>query len=380
MKVRYSYLRDQFKETSNYINAIEKVVKASDYTLGKELEKFEKSFAKLIGCKFAVGVNSGTDAIKLGLKALDVGYGDEVITSANTFVATIGPIIDVGAKPVFVDCSSDGNMIIDQVINKVTSKTKCVIPVHWAGEPANVLELKKLLRPKAIKILEDCCQGILAHRDGANCGTFGSLGAFSLHPLKNLNVWGDGGVITTNKSSLFHKLRLLRNHGLSSRDKLETFGLNSRLDTIQAAIGSILIKDAQKIAEKRHSNGTKMDLVIQNISDLTNGIITPLERRPDSFNVYHLFQFFCSGSIRDNLLKHLHSSKIEAKIHYPVPLLKQKPLKALGFNYKDYPIASKFSMQSISLPIDQHLSVLQLRHIERSLYSFFNLKNQDFIF
>jgi len=380
MKVRYSYLKDQFSKNEIYFDKINKVVRSSDYTLGKELEKFEQSFAKLIGCKFAVGVNSGTDAIKLGLKALNIGLGDEVITSANTFVATIGPIIDVGAKPVFVDAAADGNIDIDQVINRVTKNTKCIIPVHWGGEPADVQAIRNSIKDKSIKILEDCCQGILAKKNGANCGTLGSIGAFSLHPLKNLNVWGDGGIVTTNSVRLYKKLRLLRNHGLSDRDTLEMFGVNSRLDTIQAAIGNVLIKHAKEITRKRHANGTKMDTVIQSIADLTNGIITPLKRNPESFNVYHLFQFFCSNSIRDNLLDHLHSSKIEAKIHYPLPLLKQKPIKALGFDYKKYPIATKFSLQSISLPIDQHLSPQHLRHIERSLYSFFKLKNTSFIF
>ena len=250
MKVRYSYLNQQFEECDDLWQDLRTFVATGDFTLGAALEAFENRFAQLIGVKYAVGVNSGTDAIKLSLRSVGVGYGDEVITSANTFVATVGAISELGAVPVFIDCDDTFCMDVDQVESAITSKTKAIVPVHFTGYMTDMRKLLPIAGEYKVPIVEDACQSILGAIDGKNAGTWGRLGAFSLHPLKNLNVWADGGIVTTDDEDLAVQLRLLRNHGLVGRDTVQILGCNSRLDTIQAVVGNWLIPQTEDIANK----------------------------------------------------------------------------------------------------------------------------------
>ena len=251
MKVRYSYLKQQFANSSDLWSRLKKFVSTGDFTLGKELKKFEQRFANLIGTKYAVGVNSGTDAIKLSLKTLGIKKGDEVITAANTFVATVGAITEIGAKPVFIDCDDTFCMNVKLLEKKINRKTKAIVPVHFTGYMTNMPELKRISMKYKIPIIEDACQSILANIKNKNAGTWGEFGAFSLHPLKNINVWSDGGIITTNNYNYFKKLLLLRNHGLVDRDTVKINGYNSRLDTFQAVVGNWLLPKARAIANQR---------------------------------------------------------------------------------------------------------------------------------
>ena len=254
MKVRYSYLKDQFSNCEPLWNKLKKFVPTGDFTLGKELLKFEKNFAKLIGTKYALGVNSGTDAIKLSLKLFDIGQGDEVITAANTFVATVGAIHEVGAKPVFIDCDDTFCMDVRKIEKAINKKTKAIVPVHFSGFMTDMREIDRISKKYKIPVIEDACQSILGEFENKKAGTWGKLGTFSLHPLKNINVWSDGGVITTNNKNFYEKLKLLRNHGLISRDKVKIMGYNSRLDTFQAIVGSWLLPKAKEIANRRIKN------------------------------------------------------------------------------------------------------------------------------
>jgi dTDP-4-amino-4,6-dideoxygalactose transaminase len=251
MRVRYSYLKQQFSNAGDLWKKLRKFVSTGDFTLGKPLEDFEKKFAKLMNVKYAIGVNSGTDAIKLSLKVLGIKSGDEVITAANTFVATVGAITELGAIPVFVDCDDTFCMNVSLLENKITKRTKAIVPVHFTGYMTDMIKLKKIAKRYKIPVVEDACQSILASINGKTSGSWGDFGAFSLHPLKNINVWSDGGVITTNKLKYYKKLRLLRNHGLESRDKVKICGYNSRLDTFQAVVGNWLLPRAHSIANKR---------------------------------------------------------------------------------------------------------------------------------
>ena len=258
MKVRYSYLYDQFKDSDDLWDSLKKFVSTGDFTLGEELLKFEMSFAKLIGSKYALGVNSGTDAIKLSLKALGIKPGDEIITAANTFVASVGAINEIGAIPVFVDCDDTFCMNVELVKDKITKKT-AFLPIHFTGYMANMEKLSKLSKEYNIPIVEDACQSILGSINKKNAGTWGITGAFSLHPLKSLNVWSDGGIITTDNENIYRELKLLRNHGLIDRDHVEILGYNSRLDTIQAVVGNWLIPQTEDIANKRIDNAKFYD-------------------------------------------------------------------------------------------------------------------------
>ncbi len=292
MKVRYSYLKDQFGDCPELWNSLKKFVKTGDFTLGKELLKFEKKFANLIGSKYAVGVNSGTDAIKLSLKAIGIKYGDEVITAANTFVATVGAITEVGAKPVFVDC--DDTFCINTKIleKKITKKTKAIIPVHFTGYMTNMPELMKISKKHKIPIIEDACQSILGEYNKKKAGTWGIAGAFSLHPLKNINVWSDGGIITLNNKSIYKKLLLLRNHGLKDRDTVEINGFNSRLDTFQAVVGNWILPKARQIASQRIKNAKYLDNGLKKIP----GVVIP-PRIKNNKIVFHLYIVFAKKEI-----------------------------------------------------------------------------------
>ena len=244
MRVRYSYLEQQFQNADDLWEELRSFVATGDFTLGQPLVEFELKFAELIGARHAIGVNSGTDAIKLSLKALGVGQSDEDVTAANTFVATVGAIAELGAIPVFVDCDDTFCMDTNQVESVITERTKAIVPVHFTGYMTEMRRLMPISEKYTVPVVEDACQAILGSIDEKNAGTWGITGAFSLHPLKNLNVWSDGGVIVTDSDDIAASLKLLRNHGLVDRDTVSVLGL----DTIQAVVGNWLIPQSEEIA------------------------------------------------------------------------------------------------------------------------------------
>ncbi len=364
MKVRYSYLAQQFSNCEELWRDLKKFVKSGDFTLGKELLKFEKKFANLIGTKYAVGVNSGTDAIKLSLKVIGIKPGDEVITAANTFVATVGAICELGAKPVFVDCDDSFCMNVNLVEKKITEKTKAIVPVHFTGYMTNMIKLNKIAKKYNIPVVEDACQSILASINGKNSGTWSDFGAFSLHPLKNINVWSDGGIIVTSNKKYYNYLKLLRNHGLEDRDHVKITGYNSRLDTLQAVVGNWLIPSAKKIANKRIHNANYLDKELSKIS----GIKIP-NRLKNYKIVYHLYIVFAKN--RNKLLNYCLKKGIEAKIHYPIPMYRQKAMKFLNHKIGDFPVTDRHCKSIISFPCDQHLSKKQMNYIIKSVKDFY---------
>ena len=364
MKVRYSYLPQQFENCNELWSDLKSFVSTGDFTLGKPLEEFEKNFANLIGTKFAVGVNSGTDAIKLSLKALGIKQGDEVITAANTFVATVGAICELGAIPIFVDCDDTFCMNVSLVEKKITSKTKAIVPVHFTGYMTNMPELIKISKKYNLPIVEDACQSILGSINNINAGKWGNTGAFSLHPLKNINVWSDGGVIVTDNTELCDQLRLLRNHGLLDRDNVEILGYNSRLDTIQAVVGNWILPQAQSISNQRILNANYLD---SNLSKIKGIKIPP---RPKNFRlVYHLYIIF--AEYRDKLLKYCIDKGIEAKVHYPIPMYLQNGVSFLNHKRGDFPVTDDHCKKIITFPCDQHLSSIQLEYICKTVKDFY---------
>ena len=368
MKVRYSYLSQQFSNCNDLWRKLKSFVNTGDFTLGKELLKFERNFAKLIGTKYAVGVNSGTDAIKLSLKVLGVKPGDEIITAANTFVATVGAICELGAIPVFVDCDDSFCMNVDLVEKKITKKTKAIVPVHFTGYMTEMIKLNKISKKYKIPIVEDACQSILASINNKKAGTWCDFGAFSLHPLKNINVWSDGGIIVTSNKRFYDHLKLLRNHGLVNRDNVKLTGYNSRLDTFQAVVGNWLIPSANKIANQRIRNAKYFDKELKKIE----GISIP-PRLKNYKIVYHLYIVFAKK--RDQLLKYCLKKGIEAKIHYPVPMYRQPAMKFLKHKIGDFPIADKHAKSIISFPCDQHLSKKQMDYIVKCVKEFYKNEN-----
>ena len=236
MKVPFNYLNQQFRNDSIYINKWKKLIKSSNFTLGEIVDSFEKQFAKFVKSKHCIATNSGTDAITIGLKSLGVKPGDEIITVCNTFYATVGAIIACGCKPVFVDCDERYQIDISKIKKVITKKTKVILPVHWAGASPDMKKIKNLAKKNKIKILEDACMGIGSKIYLKNPGTFGDIGTMSMHPIKTLNVMGDGGMIVTNNDKLAKWIRKYRNHGMKDRDHIDFWGVNSRLQPIQAIV------------------------------------------------------------------------------------------------------------------------------------------------
>ncbi|MBI2526494.1 MAG: DegT/DnrJ/EryC1/StrS family aminotransferase [Candidatus Rokubacteria bacterium] len=365
MRVPYSYLEEQFADSEAILRDIKGLLESAQYTLGPAVAQFEAAFARLCGARFAVGVGTGTDALFLSLKALGVGPGDEVITAANTFIATAGAIVAAGARPAFVDAGDDFNIDPAGIERAITPRTRAIIPVHYAGQPAKMGAILPLAAAHGLPVVEDACQAIGAAIDGHLVSSFGVAAGFSLHPLKNLNVWGDGGVVVTSSEELDATLRLLRNHGLRGRDEVEVFGYNSRLDTLQAIVGNHLIKDVEAITAARIGNARALDA---GLAPLAPRVRIPT-RRAGERHVFHLYMF--EAEDRDRLLAHLLARGVEAKIHYPVPLHLQPAGRRLGYREGDFPEAERQATRIITLPVHQHLSREQVDHMIEAVTDFY---------
>jgi dTDP-4-amino-4,6-dideoxygalactose transaminase len=331
------------------LQKVKEVVINNDFTLGKAVDYFEEKFAELIGAKYAVGVGSGTDAIFLSLRAIDIKPGDEVITTAFTFYATVGAIVTAGAKPVFCDVGEDFNIDVSKIRSLITKDTKAIVPVHWSGRPCDMEELLRIAKEFNLHIIEDACHSISAEYNGKKTGTFGLTGCFSFHPLKNLNVWGDGGIVTTNSREMYVKLKLLRNHGLSDRDNCEIFAYNSRLDTIQAVIATHMLDKIEHITSSRIENAKTLDNLLSKIPEIkvTNRSVHVKE-------VFHIYSFLAEE--RDLLLSFLQNNGIDAKVHYPIPMHLQKAAEIYGYKKGDLPNSERITDMTISLPVHEFIT------------------------
>ena len=362
MKVPYLFLQQQNKELKDKIlKKLSKDLDRSYFILGPEVKKFEKRFAELIGTKYAVGLNSGTDALFLALKSLDIGKGDEVITVANSFIATANVIKLAGAKPIFVDIKDNGLIDENKIEEKITKKTKAIMPVHLTGKPCNMTKIMKIARKYNLRVIEDSAQAIQAKWKNKNVGSF-DIGAFSLHPLKNLSACGDAGVLTTNDKNVYEKIKLLINHGLKGRDIQEIIGYNSRIDELQASILNIKINYLNGITSKRRKNASLYSKLLKNIKGI---LYTPYDSK-DEFSVYHTFVIRVKN--RDKLKTYLEKNDIEAKIHYPIPINKQKTYKKERISLNN---TNKFSKEILSLPIHQYLTLKQLKFVVKKIKEFY---------
>jgi dTDP-4-amino-4,6-dideoxygalactose transaminase len=365
MRVRYSYLEEQFADVEPYLDDIRELVSTADFTLGRPVAEFEKRFAQLCGLPHAIGVGSGTDALILSMKILGVGPGDEVITAPNTFVATVGAIANTGARPVFVDNNDEYNIDVNQIEAAITPRTKAILPVHLTGNPADMPTVMEIAQRHDLIVVEDAAQAIMASIDGKHVGSWGMTACFSLHPLKNLNVWGDGGVIVTRSAELNEKLRLFRNHGLQNRDEVVMFGHNSRLDSLQAVVANRLIDKVHDITEKRIANARRFDA---GLADLGEYIVIP----PRRANVKEVFHWYVIRAVeRDSLLAYLEEHGIEAKVHYPIPLHLQEAARYLGYKPGDFPVCENHCRTIISLPGHQHLTTGQVDYVIEHVRKFY---------
>jgi dTDP-4-amino-4,6-dideoxygalactose transaminase len=365
VKVPYSYLDQQFADVEPYLDDIRALVKTGDFTLGKALTEFEERFASLLGLSYAIGVGTGTNALMLSLKILGIGPGDEVITTPNTFVATVGAIAMTGARPVFVDNNEEYTIDVTKIEDAVTPRTKAIMPVHLTGCPADMPTIMEIAERHNLIVVEDAAQAILASIDGKSVGSWGATAGFSLHPLKNLNIWGDGGVIVTRSKELYEKLRLFRNHGMTTRDEIAFWSHNCRLDTLQAVIANRLINQVHTITDKRIANARRYD---EAFADLGEYITIP-PRRPNVKQVFHTYVIRVKD--RDGLLAYLLKNGIRAKVHYPIPLHLQKAATYLGYKPGDFPVCEEHCRTIISLPVHQHLTSEEIDYVVECVRRFY---------
>lgn len=365
-KINHSYLIEQFSDYKKIFSRIEKVVKYGDYTLGDEVNRFEKSLSKRMGAKHTIAVGNGTDALYLVLKALGIGKGDEVITTPFTFIATVASIVTAGAKPVFVDIKSDYNIDEKKIARAITKKTKAIMPVHWAGRPCELDKIRSIARKYKLKVIQDSCHAIDSRFKNKHIVSFGDACTFSLHPLKNFNVWGDGGFILTQDPKLAKKLFLLRNHGLLNRNTCKIFAYNSRLDTIQAVVANYKLKNKlTNITKKRIGNAKLFDKYLKDIPE-----ISTVERKKYLKEVFHLYPLNAKKK-RNALIAFLNKNNIDAKIHYPKPIHLQPAAKFLKYKKGDFPKAEEIANTTFSLPVHEFITREQIKFTVKKIRSFY---------
>jgi len=351
MRVPYNYLDRQFTtaETDAILEKLRALVKTGEFTLGPAVLEFEQRLAQRVGVKHVIGTNTGTDALILALQAFHIGPGDEVITQVNTFYATVGAIVAAGATPRFVDVDASYAMDETKIEAAITPRTKALMPVYWRGFPPNMPAIMEIAQRHHLFVIEDACPALGAAYGDRSAGSFGQAAAFSLHPLKPLNVWGDGGAVVTNDDHAGAWLRCYRNHGMTTRDEIALWGVNQRLQPVQAVIALHLLDRLDEWVDRRIQIAKKLDYGLENLAGVT------LPPRPT--NRRHSFQLYMvQAERRDALLTHLTTFGVEAKVHYPIPLHLQPAAKDLGYQKGDFPMAEAQAATIITLPAHQFLT------------------------
>jgi dTDP-4-amino-4,6-dideoxygalactose transaminase len=362
MKVQFVDLMREYTEISEEINqAIKRTLNSGSFILGDEVKKFEEEFSSYIGVKHGVGVNSGSDALFLTLKALGINKGDEVITVSHTFIATADAITRNKAIPVFVDVNPETYCIdTEKIEKKITKRTKAILPVHIYGHPADMDPILEIAQTHNLYVIEDACQAHGAEYKGRKAGSIGDAGCFSFYPIKNLGAYGDGGITVTNNEELATKLRMLRNHGQQQKYHHDLIGINSRLDEIQAAVLRVKLKHLDKWNSKRRENAKLYNELLADTE-----IITPKEK--NAKHVYHLYVIRCKN--RDKLQQHLSKNEIQTLVHYPIPVHKQKAYSNLSSSY-NLPTTEKICKEILSLPMFPQLTKREIETVTTTIINF----------
>ena len=347
------------------LDAITEALSNGDLILRDQLRQFEENIASFVGVKYAVGVNSGTDALFLSLKAAGVGPEDEVITVAHTFVATVSVIVQCGAKPILVDVGDDMNMDVNQVEKVITPKTKAIIPVYLNGRMCDMEKLTEIANNHDLLIIEDAAQALEAKFDGKRAGSFGLTGCFSFYPAKMLGAAGDGGIVVTNDEEIAEKIRLLRDHGYQrSTGEMLCYGYNSRLDNLQAAILDVKLKHLPEWIDRRRELAS---LYHQGLSDLPNLKLPPPSQLGNQFfDVYQ--NYVIRTKERDRLVVHLRESGIEILISWSKPMHHHE---ALGLMHFHLPKTEQISNEVLSLPMYPELSNKHVGYVIESARRFY---------
>jgi dTDP-4-amino-4,6-dideoxygalactose transaminase len=337
-------------------SAIHQVIARGDFILGNEVTTFESEFAEYCNTKYGIGLASGTDAIHLSLVALNIGPGDEVITAANSFIASAAAISFAGAKPVFADVDPKSYTLDpESVKERLTDRTKAILPIHLYGQPADMDPILDIAKEHGLQVIEDACQAHGAEYKGKRVGSLGRVAAFSFYPSKNLGAGGDAGMAVTDDQGLADKLRMFRNYGQREKYKHEFLAFNSRLDTMQAAILRVKLKHLDRWNQQRRNAARLYD---QWLAD--SGVITPATL-PGRSHVFHLYVIRHPN--RDALLRTLQEKEIGALVHYPVPLHLQRAYAQLGYKPGDLPVSEQISREVLSIPMYPEITVEQIEEI-----------------
>jgi dTDP-4-amino-4,6-dideoxygalactose transaminase len=349
MKIKFLNLKKGYEELKTTIdNSISRVLTSGIYILGEEVKNFENEYALFCEANYCVGVGNGLDALKLGLLALGVKNGDEVIVPSNTYIATWMAVIHCGATVVPVEPDPITNNIDpNKIESSITSNTKVIIPVHLYGLPAEMNKILEIARKYNLKVLEDAAQAHGAIYRGKRIGSHGDIVAWSFYPGKNLGAFGDGGAITTNNSEIAEKISIIRNYGSKEKYYNEVIGYNSRLDSIQAAILR------EKLIVLNEWNDRRNFIATRYINEIDNKKIILPQIQKDIFSSWH--QFVIKNYNRDNLQKYLERNNIETLIHYPISPSNQRALSSLNLK-RQFPISEKIALECLSLPINPHLT------------------------
>ena len=356
--IPFNDLKREYSPMANEISqAIRRVLKSGQFVLGKENKAFELEFSKYIGSKYGIGVNSGSDAIFLAIKALGISEG-EVITVPHTMISSVDAITRNGAKPIFVDIEPDTyNIDVSMIEAKITCKTKAILPVHLYGHPANITPIMRIAKKYGLHVIEDACQAHGATYKDKPVGSIGTIGCFSFYPTKNLGAYGDGGMIVTNDELLAQKLKKMRNYGQVKKYRYDFVGVNSRLDELQAAILRTKLHHLDQWNEKRRKTAELYNKL------LGASVTTPVEK-DFAKHVYHLY--VVRHKKRDKLQKYLLGKGIQTLIHYPVPVHKQKAYSSPA----RLPITEQVCSEILSLPLNPWLEETEVEEISQRINEF----------
>ncbi len=367
-------LRSQYRKIASELNeAISKVIADCSFVKGKYVQEFEENFAAFCNARHCIGVGNGTDALFIALKMLGIGDGDEVIVPANTFVATSEAVTMAGAKVVFVDCDPQTyNIDVNKIQEKISERTKAIVPVHLYGLPADMESIRKIADHYRLKIVQDCAQAHGASIDGKPLVDFGDVLCFSFYPGKNLGAYGDAGAIVTNDSELATRARMFADHGRISKYDHEFEGVNSRMDGIQGAVLSVKLRYLKEWTLMRRENAGYYDQQLREIAE----VVVP-EAPSNVIHVYHLYVIRTAN--RDGLRNYLKEKGISTGVHYPIALPNLKAYRYMGYQPSDFPVASVYQNKILSLPIFPELSFNEMEYICDSIHYYFsNLSKKYF--
>lgn len=350
------------EERDELLPIVERVLAGGHWVGGPAIAEFEAAAARLCGVAHAVALNSGTDALVLGMAGLGIGPGDEVITPPNSFVASTAAIVQLGARPVFVDVRDDQNIDPERIEAAMTPRTRVIMPVHLTGRIADMAPIMEIAERHGLAIVEDAAQSVGSRYDGRMSGSFGRIGCFSTHPLKNLNACGDGGFLTTDDPEIAETVRALRNHGLVTRETVARFGQVSRMDSLQAAILTFRLGRLDDTIGRRRANAA----LYRDCLDPAHVFVA--RDREREFNTYHTFVIQVDR--RDELQAFLKARGVGTAIHYPVPIHLQPAAAGLGYRAGDFPVAERQAKRILTLPINQTLSADDVRYVADRVNAF----------